>query len=286
MSVLLSTKDGILKYRLTYVDDFYLYCEMEDRSIIIQHVDETSIQFDTKFKATGNCHSYTKGLHLTDYKQFRSTNYKLDSLQSIIELELSKCIFNYLDEDLIKLVDKRFGNYSHLDFSKITNSVAVEDNVHLFIMKTMRFENKDDPVPSDHIETFLFDQLKKQVYCIENNNNTHLLLDIFSAARFSATKIEIFKSMSTDGFKLMIDNGLFGTVVCYENEEMNVYDNTFGDVKHFDEADTIHAFLTDLMLELVTHDPSALMRNYVDTYSLDLTSMSPDQLKAVFMADY
>lgn len=286
MSVLLSTHSDILKYTLTYVDDFYMYCEMEDRSIIIQHVDETNIQFDTKFKATGNCHSYTKGLHLTDYKLFKATNYKLDSLKSLIELELAKCIFNYLDENLIKLVDQRFGNYGNLDFSKITNSVAVEDNVHLFIMKTMRFQNKDDAVPSDHIETFLFDQLKKQVYCIENNKNTHPLLDIFSAARFSATKIEIFKSMTTDGFKVMIDNGLFGTVVCYENDELNVYDNTFGEVKHFNEADTIYAFLTDLMLELVTYDPSALMKNYVETYNLELTRLSPDELKAVFMADY
>jgi hypothetical protein len=286
MSVLLSTKDGILKYRLTYVDDFYIYCEMEDRSIMIQDVDETTIQFDTKFKATGNCHSYSKTLHLIDYRMFKTNNSKLDSLKNVIELELANCIFNYIDEDLIKLVDQRFGKYNSLDFSKITSSVTIENNVHLFVMKTMRFENRHDPVPSDHVETFLFDQVKKQVYCIDNKKNKQPLLDIFMAARFTSTKIEIFNSMTTDGFKLMIDDGLFGTIVCYDNEELNVYYNTFGDIKHFDEPDTIQAFLSDLMLELVTYDPSALMKNYVEAYDLELTKMSADQLKAVIMADY
>lgn len=285
MISLLSTNSDMPKYTLSYVDDFYMYCDMEDRSIMIQHVDETNIQFDTKFKATGNCFSYYKVLHYSDYKVFKANDYKLDTLKNLIGLELSKCIFNYLDEDQIKLVKQRFGEYGSLNFSKITNSVAVEDNVHLFILKTMRFENKDDTVPHDHEETFLFDSEKKQVY-VQNEKNTHSLLKIFTASRFSSTKIDVYESMTTDSFKLMIDNGLMGTVVCYENDKLTTYDNTFGEIKHFDNPTEITAFLNDLMLELVTYDPSPLMTNYVNEYDLDLKSMSVDQLKAVVMADY
>lgn len=285
MISLLSTNSNIPKYTLSYVDDFYMYCDMEDRSIMIQHVDETNIQFDTKFKATGNCFSYHKVLHYSDYKLFKANDYKLDTLKSLIELELSRCIFNCLDEHQIKLVKQRFGEYGSLDFSKITNSVAVEDNVHLFIMKTMRFQNKDDTVPSDHKETFLFDSEKKQVY-VQNEKNKHPLLEVFTASRFSDTNIDIYESMTTDSFKVMIDNGLMGTVVCYDKDKLTIYDNTFGDIKHFNNPTEIHAFLTDLMLELVTYDPSKLMKNYVKEYDLDLESMSVDQLKAVIMADY
>jgi hypothetical protein len=92
--------------------------------------------------------------------------------------------------------------------------------------------------------------------------------------------------MTTDSFKVMIDNGLMGTVVCYDNDKLTIYDNTFGDIKHFNNPTEIHAFLTDLMLELVTYDPSKLMKNYVKEYDLDLENMSVDQLKAVVMADY
>lgn len=285
MISLLSTNSNIPKYTLSYVDDFYMYCDMEDRSIMIQHVDETNIQFDTKFKATGNCVSYQKVLHYSDYKVFKANDYKLDTLKNLIELELSRCIFNYLDEHQIKLVKQRFGEYGSLDFSKITNSVAVEDNVHLFVMKTMRFKNKDDAVPSDYEETFLFDSEKKQVY-IQNEKNKHPLLEVFTASRFSDTKIDVYESMTTESFKVMIDNGLMGTIVCYDNKKLTVYDNTFGDIKHFDTPTEITAFLNDLMLELVTYDPSILMKNYVSEYELELESMSVDQLKAVIMADY
>jgi len=285
MISLLSTNSNIPKYTLSYVDDFYMYCDMEDRSIMIQLVDETNIQFDTKFKATGNCVSYQKILNYSDYKLFKANDYKLDTLQSLIELELSRCIFNCLDEYQIKLVKQRFGEYGSLYFSKITNSVAVEDNVHLFIMKTMRFQNKDDTVPSDHKETFLFDSEKKQVY-VQNEKTKHSLLEVFTASRFSDTKIGVYESMTTDSFKVMIDNGLMGTVVCYDNDKLTVYDNTFGDIKYFDNPTAITAFLNDLMLELVTYDPSILMKNYVIEYDLELESMSVDQLKAVIMADY
>jgi hypothetical protein len=258
---------------------------MEDRSIMIQHVDETNIQFDTKFKATGNCFSYYKVLHYSDYTVFKANDYKLDTLKNLIELELSKCIFNYIDEHHIKLVKQRFGEYGSLDFSKITSSITVDNHVHLFILKTMRFENKDAAVPSDHKETFLFDSEKKQVY-VQNEKNKHPLLDVFTASRFSDTKIGVYESMTTESFKVMIDNGLMGTVVCYDNEKLTIYDNTFGDIKHFDSPTEITAFLNDLMLELVTYDPSILMKNYVSEYDLELKNMSVDQLKAVVMADY
>lgn len=289
MISLLSTNSDIPKYTLSYVDDFYMYCDMEDRSIMIQHVDETNIQFDTKFKSTGNCFSYYKVLHYSDYTMFKANDYKLDTLKSLIELELSRCIFNYIDEDQIKLVKQRFGDYGSLDFSKITSSITVDNHVHLFILKTMRFENKDAAVPSDHKETFLFDSEKKQVYVQNEKNkhsNKHSFLEIFTASRFSCTKIDIYESMITDSFKLMIDNGLMGTVVCYDNDSLTVYDNTFGDIKRFDEPSAIYAFLTDLMLELITYDPSTLMMSYVKEYDLDLKNLSSDQLKAVFMADY
>lgn len=285
MSFLLSTNSDIPKYTLSYVDDFYMYCDMEDRSIMIQHVDETNIQFDTKFKATGNCISYYKILNYSDYKVFKSNNYKLDTLKNLIELELSKCIFNYLDEVQIKLVKQHFGEYGSLDFSKITNSVAVEDNVHLFILKTTRFKNKDDAVPSEHEDIFLFDSEQKQVY-VQTEKYKHPLLEVFTASRFSNTKIGVYESMTTDSFKVMIDNGLMGTVVCYCNNKLTIYDNTFGDIKRFDDPIEIHNLLNFLMLELITDSPSVLMTNYINEYDLDLNSLSSEQLKAVVMADY
>lgn len=282
---ILSIDSAEPKYTLSYVDDFYMYCEMEDRTIMIQHMDETNIQFDTKFKATGNCTSYTKILHYMDYKTFKDLDYKLDKIKHIIELELSTCIFNHVDETMIKVINKDFGSYSHLNFYKNTSSITVDTHVHFFSLKTMRYKNKEDAVPDEDVKTYLFDSAKKQVY-VKSKNKKHSLLDIFKSSRFSTCKIEIYESLTTDAFKVMIDNSLMGTTVCYDNETLTIYDNTFGDVVCFKEPEIIIAALSDLMLEVIISDPSTLMIDYSKEYDIDLETMSSDQLKTIVMADY
>lgn len=278
-------KDYTPKFSLTYVDDFYFQCEMDDRTMIIQHVDETGIQFDARFKDTRNCYSYTMTLAPYEYKIFTESNRQLDSIKSVIERSIVNCIFNYVDESMVNLIKESIGKNRYVKSSKTSETISVETNVYYFTVELSRF-NDNDYVPYTYEQIFIFDCVKKQMYLKKEKLNT-IFNHAFEPAKLTNCRIGIYESLTNDNFKCIIDNGLFGTVLCYSGNDLYVYDNTFGEITHHaGDLEYLHTIILDIIRDVVKTEPSIAMTDYLNEYNIELETLTNDQLKMILIADY
>jgi len=272
-------------YTLSYMHDFYYMCEMSDRSILIQKVDETTLQFDARFKDTRNCYSYSVTLSPHDYRLLKHNNCDLRVLKIFIEQCISRYLINYLDEPMVTIFQDYLGNDVCRQSYKTSKSVAVETHVHYFKMEMSRF-NSDDYLPHYYNHSFVLDSEKKQIYR-QKDNISNFFKVAFDPTKFTSCKISIYDSITNDDFKCIIDNGLMGTILCYSNRTLSVYDNTFGSITHYEgDYDTICATILDIIKEVVVSEPSEMMTNYAAAYGIDLATMTSEQLKMFVIAAY
>lgn len=281
----ISFKDYTPKFTLTYVDDFYFQCEMDDRTMIIQAVDETCIQFDARFKETRNCYSYTMTLAPYEYKMFTESNRQLDSIKAVIERSIINCIFNYVDESMVNLIKESLGNNRYVKSFKTSETITVETNVYYFTVVLSRYDD-NDVVPYTYEKFFIFDCVKKQIYLKKEKLN-NIFNHVFHPAKLTTCKIKIYESLTNNNFKCVIDNGLLGTVLCYSGNDLYVYDNTFGNINHHTgDLNVIGSIVLDIVRDVIKTEPSNAMKGYLAEYDIELETLTNDQLQMILIADY
>lgn len=272
-------------YTLSYMHDFYYMCDMPDRTILIQHLDETTLQFDARFKDTRNCYTYSVTLLPNDYKLLKSNNSDLRVLKVFIEQCISRYLVNYVDEAMVRTFQDYLGTDLCKQSYKTSKSVAVETNVHYFTMEMSRF-NKEDYVPHYYKHSFVLDSAKKQIY-EQKENLSNFFKVAFDPKKFTSCNISIYDSITNDDFKCIIDNGLMCTILCYSNNTLSVYDNTFGGITYYKgDYETICSTILDIIKDVVVSEPSELMTNYAADYGIDLETMTSEQLKMFVIAAY
>lgn len=281
----MSFKDYTPTFTLKNVDDFYFECEMDDRTMIIQAVDETSIQFDARFKYTRNCYSYTMTLGVYEYNIFKENNRQLDSIKSVIERTIVNCIFNYVDESMVNTIKECLGKDRYIKSIKSGETITVETNVYYFTVVMSRY-NESDYVPYTYEQIFIFDCVKKQVYLKKEKLN-NIFNHVFHPAKLTTCKIKIYESLTNNNFKCVIDNGLLGTVLCYSGNDLYVYDNTFGNITHHaGDLNVIGSIVLDIVRDVIKTEPSNAMKGYLEEYDIELETLTNDQLQMILIADY
>lgn len=276
----LNFKDYTPDFTLSYVDDFYFLCEMSDRTILIQNTSDTDIQFDARFNDTKSNYSYTFGLSLNEYNLFKKNDFKLNSIQSIIERAIVNCLFNYVDEDSVQSIKKHLGTNSYITSIKSNESITVETNCYHFTIEMSQFNY----VPEPYYEYFIYDALNGKVY-VKNKSDNHALMPAFSSMKFTECNIVIYVSLNNNDFKVLVNNDLLGTIMCYSDKGLYVYEQTFGDINHYTgERDFINDTILKFLLGVIKCEPSQLMNKYVEDYNLDIENLSSDQLEMLIMA--
>lgn len=272
-------------YTLSYEDDFYYMCDMPDRTILIQRIDETDIQFDARFKDTRNCYSYKITLSPYDYNILKNNDCDFACLRTFVEQCIIRSLFNYVDEPMVNTLKNYLGNDTCRKSFKTSESISVETNVHYFTMQMSRF-NQDDYVPYEYENSFILDSAKKQIY-VKKNKITNFLDGIFDPVKFTECKIKIYSSLTNNDFKCIIDNGLLGTVLCYSENILSVYDNTFGDIKVYNgDYAYLCGIILDIIKDVIVSEPSSLMQSYASEYNIDIDTITSEQLKMFVIADY
>jgi tRNA U38,U39,U40 pseudouridine synthase TruA len=273
-------KDYTPDFTLSYVDDFYFLCEMSDRTILIQNTSDTDIQFDARFNESKRNYSYTLGLSLNEYNLFKKNEFKLNSIQSIIEQAIIHCLFNYVDENMVQSINQHLGTNSYINSVKTNESITVETNSYHFMVEMSQFNY----VPEPYYEYFIYDPSNGQVY-VKKTSDNHTLMPAFSGVKFTKCDIAIYESLSSNDFKVLINNALLGSVMCYSDKGLYIYDQTFGDINHYTgERDFINATILRFFSDVIKYEPSALMNKYVEDYKLDIDNLTSDQLEMLIMA--